>query len=122
MWIIIFFLWGGLEAGWRGDLYESKLFCLLIIPILDKQHELDFPEGEEEEEEPQKAREVAKKSSIAPRGSNIMAKIVAQRDVSITSAFKDEEIPAAGVLTDHEAELSKVKKDLLYYPLLHLLV
>ena len=49
-----------------------------------------------------------KKSSIAPRGSNIMSKIVAQRDVSITSAFKDEEVPAAGVLTDHEAELSKI--------------
>ena len=81
----------------------------MINHILDKQHELDFPEGEEEEEEPQKQREVVKKSSIAPRGSNIMAKIVAQRDVSITSAFKDEEIPAAGVLTDHEAELSKVK-------------
>ena len=49
-----------------------------------------------------------KKSSIAPRGSNIMSKIVAQRDVSITSAFKNEEVPAAGVLTDHEAELSKI--------------
>ena len=49
-----------------------------------------------------------KKSSMAPRGNNIMSKIVAQRDVSITSAFKDEEVPAAGVLTDHEAELSKI--------------
>ena len=49
-----------------------------------------------------------KKSSIAPRGSNIMSKIVAQRDVSITSAFKDDEVPATGVLTDHEAEPSKI--------------
>jgi hypothetical protein len=37
-----------------------------------------------------------------------MAKIVAQRDVAITSAFKDQEVPAAGVLTDHQAELTKV--------------
>ena len=57
---------------------------------------------------PQKQKEFVKKSSIAPRGSNIMSKIVAQRDVSITSAFKNEEVPAAGVLTDHEAELSKI--------------
>ena len=29
-------------------------------------------------------------------------------NVSITSAFKIEEVPTAGVLTDHEAELSKI--------------
>ena len=78
-----------------------------ITMFADKQHELDFPEADEDEE-PQKPRDIAKKGSIVPRGSDIMSKIIAQRDVTITSAFKDEEVPAAGVLTDHQAELNKV--------------
>ena len=57
-------------------------------------------------QKPQK--DTVKKASIVPRGSNIMAKIVAQKDVSVTSAFNDEEIPPCGVMTDHQAELTKV--------------
>ena len=67
---------------------------------------MDFPEGEEDEE-PQKQRDPSKKGSIATRGSNIMAKIVAQNDVTVTSHFKEEEVPPFGVFTDHQAELTK---------------
>ena len=41
-----------------------------------------------------------------------MAKIVAHKEVSVTSAFKEDEVPPAGVLTDHQEELTKVKSAL----------
>ena len=69
----------------------------------DKQHELSL-----ESKEPQKQREVTKKCQIVPRNNSIMSKIVTQREVSITSIFKDDELPVGGVLTDHQVDLTKV--------------
>ena len=68
--------------------------------ISDKQHELDTKVDNGQEQ--QKQREVAN------RGGDIMSKIRTQKDVSKTFAFKDDKIPAAGVFTDHQAQLTKV--------------
>ena len=61
-----------------------------------------------ESKEPQKQREVVKKCQIVPRNNSIMSKIVTQREVSITSVFKDDEPPVGSVLTDHQVDLTKV--------------
>ena len=74
--------------------------------ISDKQHVLDTKVDKGQEQ--QKQREVAKKGMVVPRSGDIMSKIRTQKDVSIASAFKDDKIPAAGVLTDHQAQLTKV--------------
>ena len=91
---------------------ELKLVGIFIVIFIlifytsstsDKQHELSL-----EGKEPQKQREVAKKCQIVPRNNSIMSKIVTQREVSIPAVFKDEELPVAGVLTDHQVDLTKV--------------
>ena len=71
---------------------------------------MDLPETEEEE--PIKSQG---KKEVAPvtRGANILNRVVASRDVGLKSAFTEEDLPPFGVLTDHEAELSKVCLDLL---------
>ena len=65
---------------------------------------MDLPETEEEE--PVKSQGKKEVATIT-RGSNILNKVRATTDVGLKSAFTDEELPPFGVLTDHEAELSK---------------
>ena len=70
----------------------------------DKTFDLDLPETEEEE--PVKSQGKKELTTIT-RGSNILARVVANTDVGLKSAFTEEQVPPFGVLTDHEAELSK---------------
>ena len=65
---------------------------------------MDLPETEEEE--PAKSQG---KKELAPitRGSNILNRVVANTDVGLKSTFTEDQVPTFGVLTDHEAELSK---------------
>ena len=44
------------------------------------------------------------------RGSNILNKVVAVKDVGAKSPFTGNDVPVHGVFTDHEQELGKVAK------------
>ena len=65
---------------------------------------MDLPEAEEEE--PVKSHGKKEVATIT-RGSNILNRVVATTDVGLKSAFTEDQVPTFGVLTDHEAELSK---------------
>ena len=61
------------------------------------------------EEEEESAKLQSKKGAAdVTRGSNILNKVVAARDVTQKTNFTGAEVPTYGVFTDHEAELGKV--------------
>ena len=81
--------------------------CLNLLTQLysaDKTFDLDLPETEEEEPVKSQAK---KEMTTITRGSNILNRVLATTDVGLKSAFTEEQLPTFGVLTDHEAELSK---------------
>ena len=64
-----------------------------------------MPEADEDETKSQSKRAPADMT----RGSNILNKVVAVKDVSDKSSFTGNDVPVHGVFTDHEQELGKVQ-------------
>ena len=85
---------------WEGNEIFDTFYC-----CSDKTFDLDLPDTEEEE--PTKSQ-TKKEVTTITRGSNILNKVVATKDVGLKSSFTEDKIPAFGVLTDHESELSKI--------------
>ena len=75
--------------------------------LSDKTYDLDLPETEEDEAKLQQSSRRGTSTDIT-RGSNILNKVVAARDVTQKTNFTGAEVPTYGVFTDHEAELGKV--------------
>ena len=71
----------------------------------DKTFDLDLPDTEEEE--PTKSQ-TNKEAATITRGSNILNKVVATKDVGLKSSFTEDKVPTFGVITEQECELSKV--------------
>ena len=54
------------------------------------------------------ADEANKEAATITRGSNILNKVVATKDIGLKSSFAEDKVPTFGVITEHECELSKV--------------
>ena len=74
--------------------------------FLDKTFDLDLPETEEDDSN--KAQSKRSAAADMTRGSNILNKVVANRDMEVKSSFLGKDVPTYGVYSDHEVELGKV--------------